>query len=86
MVIGALTIELFLKCFICLETGNVPRGHNLKELFDQPAPTTQTRILQTWDNDIVIHRAAEWDRIEASLCQKIFRDLPTALSAAGKVV
>jgi hypothetical protein len=84
MVLGALTIELFLKCLICIETGAVPRGHDLRELFDRLAPATQARILRTWDGDIAVHRASEWDRIESGLGQKIFRDLPSALSAASK--
>jgi hypothetical protein len=84
MVTGALTIELFLKCLVCIETGEVPKSHHLRELFDKLNDTTRTRIQRTWDNDILMHRRAEWDQIEAGMGQKIARDLPGALTAASK--
>lgn len=84
MVIGALTIELFLKCLACIETGHVPRGHNLRDLYAGLSASTRDRIERTWNNDIAVHRASEWDRIEAGLGQKIFRDLPSALTAASR--
>jgi hypothetical protein len=84
MVIGALTIELFFKCLACIETGAVPWGHNLKELYDSLSLATRARIQQTWDNDILVHRKSEWDRYEEALGQKIARDLPSALAAASK--
>jgi hypothetical protein len=84
MVVGAFTIELFLKCLVCIETGKAPFGHNLRELFDQLSGSTRGRILRTWDNDILIQRKAEWNRIEAAMGQKIFRDLPDALTAASR--
>jgi hypothetical protein len=49
MVIGALTIELFFKCLVRIETGAVPWGHNLKQLYDALSPATRARIQQTWD-------------------------------------
>lgn len=84
MVLGALTIELFLKCLACIETGDVPRGHYLRSLYDGLSAPLQERIRKGWDSEIVAHRAAEWDRIEASMGQKIIRDLPGALAAANK--
>lgn len=84
MVTGALTIELFLKCLVCLQTGEVPKCHHLRALFDKIGETTRTRIQHTWDNDILVHRGAEWDNIEAATGQKIIRDLPGALTAASK--
>ena len=84
MVIGALTNELFLKCLVCIETGKVPHGHHLRELFEQLNDATRVRIQRTWDNDILMHRRAEWDHIEAGMGQKIARDLPGALTAASK--
>ncbi len=84
MVIGALTIELFLKCLVCIETGKVPHSHHLRELFDQLHEHTRARIQHTWDNDILIYRRAEWDRIEDGMDHKITRDLPGALAAASK--
>jgi HEPN domain-containing protein len=84
MVTGALTIELFLKCLVCIETGEVPKSHNLRGLFDKLSDTTRVRIQCSWDNDILMHRGAEWDHIEARTGQKIARELPAALTAASK--
>jgi hypothetical protein len=84
MVIGALTIELFLKCLICIETGEVPRGHDLKELFDRLGPSIRSRIQNSWDTGIAIHRAKEWDDLENSLGIKMPRDLPSALAVGSK--
>src|SRR6202035_1891777 len=64
MVIGALTIELFLKCLSCIETGQVPRTHHLRELYDGLSPAIRARIEHTWDSEIVVHRATEWDHFE----------------------
>lgn len=59
MVIGALTIELFFKCLLCVELGHVPRGHNLRELYEKLSSPTRDRIEQGWDK-IAAHRAEEW--------------------------
>ena len=83
MVVGSLTIELFLKCMRCIETGEVPRGHNLRILYDGLSLATRHRIQHTWDNEIAVYRRAEWDRFERSLGTKIARDLPSALTAAS---
>jgi hypothetical protein len=82
MVIGALTIELFLKCFLCIDSGKVPRTHNLRELFEKLSPSTQKRIQEGWDK-IAAHRAEEWSHLEKSLGITIARDLPSALAAGG---
>ena len=73
-----------LKCLISIETGQVPRGHDLRELFDRLSDATRARIQETWDDDICVHRKAEWDRCEAAIGDKIARDLPGALAAASK--
>jgi hypothetical protein len=83
MVIGALTIELFLKCLSCIETGQVPRTHHLRELYDGLSPAIRARIEHTWDNEIVVHRATEWDHFEKSVGTKMDRDLPSALEVAS---
>jgi hypothetical protein len=83
MVMGALTIELFFKCLVCIETGAVPHTHNLKDLFDKLSEQTRKRIQRTWDDDICVHRAKGWDQIETALGQKVVRDLPGALSVAS---
>jgi hypothetical protein len=42
LVNAAFSLELYLKCLRCIETGNVVRGHNLTELFEAlTAPTRQ---------------------------------------------
>jgi hypothetical protein len=82
MVLGALTIELFLKCLLCIESGDVPRGHNLKELFEKLSPTIRGRIEDGWSK-IAAHRGADWDGLEASMAVTIARDLPSALAVAG---
>ena len=84
MVLGALTIELFLKCLICIESGLAPRGHNLKNLFDSLSEATQKRIQHSWNTGIAVRRAEEWDEMERALGVKIARDLPTALTVASK--
>jgi hypothetical protein len=84
MVIGALTIELFLKCLICIETGKVPRIHHLRELFDMLTPKTRSRIAEQWDNLIVPYRKPEWDAMEGAVKITIARDLPTALTVGSE--
>jgi HEPN domain-containing protein len=84
MVIGALTIELFLKCLICIETGNVPRGHDLKGLFDSLGEHPRTRIEDGWTNEIAKDRSTQWDHLETITGVKIARDLPTALTVASR--
>jgi hypothetical protein len=67
MVTGAFTIELFLKCLICIETGSLPpREHNLRELFDQISPTIQTKIENEWKK-IAEHHTEVWDGFERRL-------------------
>jgi hypothetical protein len=84
MVMGALTIELFLKCLICIETGQATYGHNLRDLFDKLSEAVRERIQRSWDTGIAIHRASEWDQIERTMSVKIARDLPTALAVGSK--
>jgi hypothetical protein len=83
MVIGAFTIELFLKCVICLETGSLPRReHNLRELFDQISPIIQTKIENEWEK-IAEHHTEVWDGFERRLGITMTRDLRSALAAGG---
>jgi hypothetical protein len=83
VVLGALTTELFLKCLICIETGNASHGHDLKELFDELRAETRARIEHAWDNDIVAFRSKEWDGIE-KFGLKMPRDLPSALAKGSE--
>jgi hypothetical protein len=84
MVIGALTIELFLKCLVCIETSEVPRSHDLKELFSRLSEPTQNRIQTEWDAGIATRRAKEWDDLEHRFGVKIARDLPSALAVGSR--
>jgi hypothetical protein len=84
MVVGALTIELFLKCLNGIETGDIPRGHDLKALFDGLTSPTRDRIQNSWNTGIAVRRAKEWDELEKSLGVKIARDLPSALAVASR--
>src|SRR5882724_7150276 len=42
--LGALTLELYLKCLLVLQNGEVERGHDLRMLFDKLTPATQQRL------------------------------------------
>jgi hypothetical protein len=48
MVLSAFSSELYLKCALCIETGAVPDGHNLRKLFEGLAVWSRdsTRDLQ----------------------------------------
>jgi len=49
-VLSAFASELYLKCLICLRTGQVPeRVHNLKRLFEQIDPAHQSQIETMWN-------------------------------------
>lgn len=52
LVMQALSIELYLKCLISLETGKKPpRGHHLKHLFDRLNVNTQKHLAALWRAD-----------------------------------
>jgi HEPN domain-containing protein len=80
MVLGTLTIELFLKCLVSIESGDVPGIHNLRELFGELSLPTRNRIQQGWD-EIAAHRAEQWNLLEKRLGIAMARDLPSALAA-----
>ncbi len=51
VVLGAFSLELYLKCLIAIETGKPPpTGHNLRWLFDRLSGSTQSKIKQYFDN------------------------------------
>ena len=51
VVLGAFSLELYLKCLIAIETGKPPpTGHNLRWLFDRLSGNTQSKIKQYFDN------------------------------------
>jgi hypothetical protein len=83
IVLAAFANELFLKCIICIETGDTTHGHNLKELFDRISETSRARMEKRWDDAVVERRREEWDRLEG-LGLKVARDLPSALAKGAK--
>jgi hypothetical protein len=52
MVLSAFASELYLKCLLCVETGNVPNGHNLRDLFLKLKDETKLSLDGLWDTDI----------------------------------
>jgi hypothetical protein len=42
--LGAFTLELYLKCLLVLQNGEVEREHDLRKLFDELTPATQQRL------------------------------------------
>jgi hypothetical protein len=70
MALSALNSELFLKCLICLETGSVPAGHYLDELFDQLSAETKQRIEEIWVSEIVPLRDPIWKQLETAKDEK----------------
>ena len=46
---AGLAVELYLKCLVSIECGQVPRTHNLKKLFCQLRRETRKRLKQNHD-------------------------------------
>ncbi|CUU20835.1 hypothetical protein CDS [Bradyrhizobium sp.] len=51
IVMQAFSIELYIKCLICLEGHPIPRGHHLKNLFDRLNGKTQKELSVLWTAD-----------------------------------
>ena len=66
MVLSVFASELYLKSLLCLETGKVPRTHNLKALFRDLSPAARRRIEELWDA-YAVHpdRQKTWAAIRA---------------------
>jgi hypothetical protein len=79
MVTTALAIEIFLKCLNCIESGEVPHGHHLKNLYDSLVPATRKRIDELWDTHVVPMRTRDWDQIALAMKENFPRDLPGML-------
>ena len=86
MVLAAFNCELFLKCLICMETGLVPPGHDLDELYEQLSPETRARCEEMWDTEVVPLRNPMWTKMEADVGkgEKLMRDLPSAIKAGRR--
>jgi hypothetical protein len=52
MVLSAFASELYLKCLLCIETGSVPKGHNLRDLFLRLDASTRKHIDDLWDEEL----------------------------------
>jgi hypothetical protein len=52
MVLSAFASELYLKCLLCIETGEPAQGHDLERLFLKLEPATRHEIDHLWDVDI----------------------------------
>lgn len=48
LVMEAFSVELYIKCLICLEDHPVPRFHHLKNLFDRLNGKTQKELAALW--------------------------------------
>jgi HEPN domain-containing protein len=78
MAMSAFTSELYLKCLLCIQSGNVPRGHHLKNLYSNLERSTRRRIEKRWDAYIP-SQAEMYDFAEKELGHPIPRDLESAL-------
>jgi hypothetical protein len=86
MVLAAFNCELFFKCLICIETGLVPPGHDLDDLYDQLSPETQARCEEMWDTEVVPLRDPMWKKMEKDVGKgdTLKRDLPSAIKAGRR--
>jgi HEPN domain-containing protein len=82
-VLSAFTCELLLKALICIETGRVPTGHHLLNLFNRLSASTRERIEEIWSAYAAAH-ASRWGEVESSIGVSLARDLLTALKVASK--
>jgi hypothetical protein len=85
MMLSVFSSELYLKCLICMETGAVPDGHNLKLLFETLSVPARREIDDLWDADIRHPgKAAAIERIRTTPTGKNLRlDLRYALDVGA---
>src|ERR1019366_9390578 len=77
MVLSAFASELYLKCLLCIETGKVPRGHELKGFFLRLDPSTRKRLEDLWNESLgraerkrefaCLRKLPEGDRLQSDL-------------------
>jgi hypothetical protein len=65
IVLSSFSSELFLKCFHCIDSGQVPHGHELYTLFNTLPSIRQNRLEHFWDY-LVSKQAKSWD-----ICRRI---------------
>jgi HEPN domain-containing protein len=49
LILSAFASELYLKCIVCIETGELAHGHHLKNLYRRIEPSTRRSIEEKWD-------------------------------------
>jgi len=49
LILSAFASEVYLKCIICIETGELAHGHHLKNLYRRIGPRTRSAIEGAWD-------------------------------------
>jgi len=86
MVLSAFASELYLKCLVCVETGNVPRGHDLKGLFLGLDSSTKKRLEDLWNESLRRpERQRELDCIRGLPGgDQLQTDLPNAIGISSK--
>jgi hypothetical protein len=81
MTLSAFASELYLKCLLCAEIGEVPTDHNLKRLFDRLQLATRRGLEDLWD-EYIRHYGRQpvinWIRSQPG-GEKLRLDLPYAL-------
>lgn len=76
--------ELYLKCIILIETGDVPRGHDLAKLFDKLKRETKDSIESKWNTERA-KRSAAFDEIDRRAGSPVTaRTLLDALTKEGR--
>jgi hypothetical protein len=83
IVLCSFACELFLKCLTYLEKGHVPRGHDLKSLYDGLSNDSRGFIEERWDRHTTASREL-WDKAEKGLGVRIPRKLHDVLTAQGR--
>ena len=86
MALSAFASELYLKCLLSIETGTVPRGHDLHSLFLRLKAETRHELDDLWDIDIrQPERSAVLEEIRKRPGAENFRlDLRYALEKGAK--
>jgi len=83
MILSAFASEVLLKSLVCLETGKLPKGHELAILFDALSLPVRQKIEHRWTKEIIPLRDRMWKATEAHFNETIDRDLRAALVAGS---
>lgn len=84
LVISAFASELYLKCLICIETGNLEFGHELRPLFKKLSEASQKSIQRRWDAMVATpQRRRIYEALKAVTGEVVPMDLDWALRNGG---